>query len=137
VTTDNNEIGRICPYALQQCTLAHGCSTIGDAVFGRTAILVERDALGCNDRGAMLFRRELDSGKLMTQADIEKHRASAPATGGRGANNRPQTIHERRAVQWRKRVDQLDRLIAKRVAGATREATGNATLPLEGGDAMA
>ncbi len=74
MTNADDEIGRVCPYARQQCTLAAGCVTHDGNVFGADVLGLEFRALGCEMRGSMLFYVELQTGRLRSGDDIVKLR---------------------------------------------------------------
>ncbi len=71
-----NEIGRVCPYAHQRCTLATGCVTHEGPVFGVDVLSLEFRSLGCAKAGGYLFAGELASGRLSTRNYSVKRRVT-------------------------------------------------------------
>jgi hypothetical protein len=69
-------IGRVCPFARQQCTLAYGCIEFTETVWGADVAHVELRALSCEKRGAMLYADELRTGELHTGEKIVERRAA-------------------------------------------------------------
>lgn len=111
---DGGEVGRVCPYARQQCTLAEGCVTHEGVAFGADPLDLEFRALGCEVRGAFLFAGELETGRLRTGDDIVRLRHNARLL-------RMQKID--RAMRQRRNVAKYE---------AERDAADAALAPVEG-----
>lgn len=116
-----DEIGRICPYARQQCLLEHGCVTVDSDIFGANVLEIESAALQCEQRGSMLYADEITRGKL--------HRAD--------------NIVERRTFARQTRITTLERQLADRRRRARSETVVKEAIAVaesqgraEGGDAM-
>lgn len=88
------EVGRVCPYAAQQCGLEAGCVMFDSVPFGADQLDLEARARSCTAAGAFLFAGEVRFGMFDRTAHNDADRFAA---------------HNRRISALRRRLDLAQR----------------------------
>lgn len=76
-------VGRVCPYAAQQCGMESGCLTFDRDVFGVDLVNLELRARGCAARGVHLYAAEIRTALAIEVDGGDEHRNTVAAARGR------------------------------------------------------
>lgn len=83
-------VGRVCPYAAQQCGMEAGCLTFDRDVFGVDLVDLELRARGCAARGVHLYAAEIRTAIAIEVDGGDEHRNTVAAARRRRLERGPE-----------------------------------------------